>query len=221
MKFIEQSAEIIATNGGDKPLELIELCARTCYQSQDKITEGSAEKMVNMLANSGHLAMIEHLVITMRLITSRGVTHELVRHRMASYAQQSTRYCDSKNMHIIIPSWLRGNNVNSLYENYIKGRISPLSDTDICNKIEDYFLAVFYIEIAYNNMLKHGATKQEARGILPNDLATEIIVTANAREWLHILSLREDKAAHPDIQYLASLIRNRLSDYCPVLFEKK
>ena len=221
MKFIEQSAEIIATNGGDKPLELIELCARTCYQSQDKITEGSAEKMINMLVKNGHLAMIEHLVITMRLITSRGVTHELVRHRMASYAQQSTRYCDSKDMHIIIPSWLRGNDANLLYENYINMKMHPSSNLYMCNRTESYFTVLSYIERGYNYMLEQGSTKQEARGILPNDLATEIIVTANAREWLHILSLREDKAAHPDIQYLASLIRNRLTDYCPVLFEKR
>jgi thymidylate synthase (FAD) len=221
MKFIEQSAEIIATNGGNKPLELIELCARTCYQSQDKITEGSAEKMVNMLVKNGHLAMIEHLVVTMRLITSRGVTHELVRHRMASYAQQSTRYCDSKNMHIIIPSWLRGNDVNSLYENYIEINMTPSSDVYLCNRVESYFTVLSYIEKGYNYMLEQGSTKQEARGILPNDLATEIIVTANAREWMHILSLRDDKSAHPDMQYLASLIRKQLSDYCPVLFEKK
>jgi len=221
MKFIEQSAEIIATNGGDKPLELIELCARTCYQSQDRITEGSAEKMVNMLVKNGHMAMIEHLVVTMRLITSRGVTHELVRHRMASYAQQSTRYCDSKDMHIIIPSWLQEYDVNSLYERYMTGKLLPPKDLEMYKRIERYFSVLSWIEDGYNKMLESGAKKQEARGVLPNDLATEIIVTANAREWLHILSLREDKAAHPDIQYLASLIRNRLSDYCPVLFEKK
>jgi|WetSurMetagenome_2_1015567.scaffolds.fasta_scaffold01488_23 thymidylate synthase (FAD) len=221
MKFIEQSAEIITTNGGDKPLELIELCARTCYQSQDKITEGSAEKMVNMLVKNGHMAMIEHLVITMRLITSRGLTHELVRHRMASYAQQSTRYCDSKDMHIIIPSWLRGNDVNSLYNNYIKIKMPPSPDVYLCNRVESYFTVLSHIEKGYNYMLEQGSTKQEARGIFPNDLATEIIVTTNAREWLHILSLRDNKAAHPDMQYLASIVRKQLTNYCPILFEKK
>lgn len=215
MTFIEPSAEIIATNS-DKPLQLIEQCARTCYQSQDRITEGSADRMVKTLLKNGHLAMLEHLVITMRLDTSRSVTHELVRHRLASYAERSTRYCDSKDMVICTPAWGKGEDFNKFYNIWNHGlaymSVPPTSFLYI------YFITLQNTEELYNKMLERGATKQQARGILPNDLATEIVVTANAREWMHILELRTAKDAHPDMQLLMNKVKNLLKDYCPIIF---
>lgn len=212
MTFIEPSAEIIATNS-DHPLQFIEQCARTCYQSQDKITDGSAERMIKMLVSKGHLAMIEHLVITMRLITSRGVSHELVRHRVASYAERSTRYCDSKDMHICTPAWADCCDMNNKYH-YWRNKNGLTND-----RYTPYFTSLSITESAYNNLLELGATKQEARGILPNDLATEIIVTANAREWMHILELRTAPDAHPDMQLIMKYAKQELNKYCPELFK--
>lgn len=200
MTIIEQSAELIATNAL-QPARFIERIGRIAYQSYDKIDATSAERMVSTLLSRKHESVLEHLVCTIIGVTNRGVSHELVRHRIASYTQQSTRYVDEQDMTVIAPSWLSKYTDNPLiYSMWQRA----------ANSAEGY----------YRELRALGCTKQEARGILPNDLATEIAITMNAREWRHFLRLRTASDAHPDMILFAECCQHVLSDYYPTLFAK-
>jgi len=198
MKIIEQFAQIIATNTED-PLGFIEVCGRTAYKSHDKTKEGSDKRFVEMIIKNGHESVLEHLVITLSLTTSRGVMAELTRHRMASFTIQSTRYVSYKDgLDIIRPMWL---------------------DSATKHQESTWCLAMDDAEKRYKKLLVVDLKPEDARGVLPNDLATEIVMTANARELRHILKLRSAPAAHPDMRQLMCLIRKELHKYCPEVFE--
>lgn len=200
MNIIEQSAELIATNAL-QPAHFIERVGRIAYQSYDKIDATSAERMVSTLLSRKHESVLEHLVCTITGVTNRGVSHELVRHRIASYTQQSTRYVDAKDMTVIAPSWLSRYVTNSLvYDMWESAMLSA--------------------ERYYRELRGLGCTKQEARGVLPNDLATEIAITMNAREWRHFLRLRTASDAHPDMIVFAECCQQVLAGYYPKLFAK-
>jgi len=197
LRIVEQSAEIITTNAVD-PLPFLEMCGRTAYKSYDKISEGSDKRFVEMLIKNGHESVLEHLVITLRLVTSRGVMAELTRHRMASFTVQSTRYVSyEKEIPVILPMWLDSSTVDQevTWEN-----------------------AIYKAEQRYKELLVMGRKPEDARGVLPNDLATEIVMTANARELRHILKLRTAKGAHPDMRCLMYKISAELDEYCPEVF---
>ncbi len=176
MIIIEQGYEILTpiSENGLVELQTIELAARLCYKSEDKITEDgeSAKRLVKMLIDKGHLAMIEHSQLSVKFTTDRGVSHEIVRHRLPSFAQASTRYCNYSNgkfggeITVIRPSWVDSHD-----------RAVYLMWQSACERAET----------AYMDMIAEGCTPQEARSVLPNSLATEIVVTANYREWRHIL----------------------------------
>lgn len=203
MTFIEPKAELVTTNiplmhienkgfvveTKYKTVEFLANCARTCYQSYGKSNVDNDLKLVKHLIKSGHHSVLEHLTITMRLVTSRMVTHELVRHRLASYSERSTRYCDSKNLHIVKPCW---------YEN--------------ASEIARVFYATHMQEVEndYNHLIANGCTKENASSILPNDTATEIVVTANAREWRHIFKMRLDRAARPEMRQVMQLAKDEM-----------
>lgn len=197
MKFIEPRAEFVATNVKENVIGFLANCARTCYQSYDKSTPESDLKLIKGIIKSGHHSVLEHLTITMRLVTSRMVTHELVRHRLASYSERSTRYCDSKDLQIVKPCWMQ---VDDVY--------------DLNSQIRQNFLvykALFeHIERAYNMLLDNGCTKENASSILPNDTATEIVVTANAREWRHIFEVRLAQNARPEIRQVMQLAKDEM-----------
>lgn len=208
MKIIEQSFEILdpISEGGIEELKKIEKIGRTCYKSEDKITSDgeSAKKFVQMLIQNGHEAMIEHVNISVKFVTDRGVSHELVRHRIASFAQESTRYC-----------------------NY--GKLSKFPDGLVFIKpvfyeegTEDYKeweTACSDSEFWYCQALKRGATPQMARSVLNNSLKTEIIMTCNLREWRNVLKLRCSKAAHPQIRELMKSLLFELHHRIPVVFD--
>lgn len=184
--------------------ESIEEAARLCYKSEDKICEGSAEKMINRLLNAEpdpHKAMIEHGVASMHFITDRGVTHELVRHRLASYAQESTRYC---------------NYSLDKFEKAIS-IIQPPCLTELGKQA--WIRAVISAEQEYFNMLESGETPQIARSVLPNCLKTEIIITTNFTEWLHIFKLRRSVKAHPQIKEVMDIAFQILHEKCPTVFK--
>jgi thymidylate synthase (FAD) len=219
MKIIDPSVEILTPINREMILTLIEKAGRVCYKSEEKITEGSASKIIPSWIKSGHESVIEHYNISVKFICDRGVTHELVRHRLASFSQESTRYCNygaekfGKEITVVKPSW------------YIPkleycGDISAESTVynQVCKQIawED---AMIHAERAYFEMLKNGATAQEARAVLPNSLKTEIVVTANLREFRHILNLRCSKAAHPDIRYIMLILLKELNGKLPEIFE--
>jgi len=212
MKIIKQSHQILSIS--DNILGALEVAGRTCYKSEDKITSNSSEKFVKMLINNGHHAMIEFGDITIKFITNRGVTHELVRHRMCSFAQESTRYVryDGK-MEFIQPVWFS----EEMLGYHILNAFDPLlipTDPELV-----FLKSLCEAEEAYKQLIKIGWQPQQAREVLPNSLKTEIVVKANIREWRHIFSLRCAKAAHPQIRALMLSCMKELQHKLPIIFE--
>jgi len=200
MRVVQQSAEVLAVS--PEPLLLIERAGRTCYKSEDKITEESAEKFVKMIMKRGHESVLEHGSATIKFITDRGVTHELVRHRIASFSQESTRFCNYGNSDEITV-------------------IEPL-DLPTDKAWKRWSFACRSAEESYLAMLKEGASPQWARSILPNSLKTEIITTANFREWRHIFKLRfvgTAGAPHPQIKELMGKALEQMKKNVPIIFD--
>lgn len=187
MKIIKPTFIIESLIDNESIIKHLERAGRTAYKSEDKITENSAARFISMIINRGHLSVIEHSFISVRIICDRGISHEIVRHRLASYTQESTRYC-----------------------NYSKGKFgSEITVIEPCfwdpqdQKYQIWKETVSNIEANYNKLISLGATPQEARSILPNSLKTEIMMTMNLREWLHFFKLRTAKAAHPQMREIA------------------
>jgi len=203
MKIIEPYHEILSEIDGGKILRNIELCGRVCYKSEDRITEGSAEKFVSMILKSGHESVLEHEKVTVRIVCDRGVTHEIVRHRIASYSQESTRYCNySKDKF--------GNEITF---------IRPFFWTDDEEEYKVWKETMQEIENAYNRLISLGAKPEEARSILPNSVKTEIMVTMNLREWRHFFRLRTSERAHPQMREVAVPLLEDFKKKIPVVFD--
>lgn len=202
MKLIDQSFTIedLGAENGYAILKKIEAAGRTCYKSEDKTTAGSAEKFVKGLIKSGHHSVIEHHNVTARIVTNRGVTHEIVRHRLAAYSQESTRYCNYGGDHVqyITPVWW--NHLSMTQQAMFVG---------LCSMAED----------AYKELLNLGWSPQQAREVLPNALKTEIVVTTNLREWRHIFKLRCSQASHPQMVALMLSGLTQMHDIIPVVFD--
>lgn len=203
MRIIEPSVEILTPIDGEAILKMLESVGRTCYKSEDKIQEGSAEKFISNIVKLGHEAVIEHYNITVKFICDRGVTHEIVRHRLASYCQESTRYCNYANdkfngeITVIKPMFLEvGTDGWELWH-------------DACAMAEKF----------YFDLLDFGCTPQEARAVLPNSLKTELVMTANIREFRHFFNLRCSKAAHPQMREVANMLLKEFKERIPVLFD--
>lgn len=182
------------------PLEIIEAAGRTCYKSEDKITQDSARKFVEMVLKRGHESVIEHASASVRFITNRGVTHELVRHRLCAFSQESTRYVNygGTAIQFIKPVWWEG--------------------TD-CVGRDLWESAMIVAEEVYGNLIKSGWRPEQAREVLPNSLKTEIVTTANLREWRHIFRLRTSNAAHPQMRDLMRSCLAGFQSEVPVLFD--
>jgi len=180
-------------------METLERAARTCYKSEDKIADGSAEKLIAALIKNGHHSVLEHVNISVRIITDRAVTHELVRHRLASYSQESTRYVKYDDVEVIRPVWF-----------------DDLSEFD--SSINTWKSAMMVTENHYRYLIERGWRPEQARTVLPNSLKTEIFVTANVREWRHIFKLRCSKKAHPQIRVLMLNMLKEFVREWPVLF---
>jgi thymidylate synthase (FAD) len=197
----------------DKPLETIERAGRTCYKSEDKITENSAETFVRMLLRRGHHAMIEHASASYKVICDRGVTHEIVRHRLFSYAQESIRYCNYKDgVTFIIPCWFPKEFNEGVY------RDADVWATHWQREIAVWLRHLYACESAYIKLIEQWSP-QQARSVLPNALKTEIVITGNLREWMHFFKLRTDKAAHPQMQEVANMLLEDIRNRIPVIFE--
>ena len=202
MKIIEPYIIVEDERDADKIIRDIERAGRTCYKSEDKISELSAEKFIKNILKRGHESVIEHEKITVRIVCDRGVTHEIVRHRIASYSQESTRYCNYSADKF-------GNEITF---------IKPCfwNDEDINMKIWKDSMA--FIEKKYFEMLKCGAKPEEARSVLPNSLKSEIVVTMNLRQWRHFFRLRCSDAAHPQMREVAQMILKEFKKLLPVIF---
>ncbi len=203
MKIIRPSHEVLFVPDWKAMLENIELAGRTCYKSEDKITPDSAGEFVRRIIKMGHTSVIEHSSVTVRFICDRGVTHEIVRHRLASYSQESTRYC-----------------------NYSKGRhggeitvIRPFFWDEDSKEYAVWLRSMQAAEDAYMELIKAGAGPQEARSVLPNSLKTEIVMTCNLREWRHVFSLRCAPPAHPQMRESMLPLLEEFHAKIPVVFD--
>lgn len=218
MKIVKQSAELIGLhtpvsyNGfsgewdsnieGQNPEKLIERSGRVCYKSEDKITSDSHIAFIDMIAKRQHESVIEHSCATFLIVCDRGVSHEIVRHRIASYSQESTRYC-----------------------NYSKDKfgneITVIEPPGLDEVSRGHWLnAVHVAEVVYQKMLEQKMAPQIARSVLPTCLKTEVVMTANFREWRHFLKLRTAPSAHPQMREVAKIIGEVLKKVAPTVFKE-
>lgn len=205
MKIIQPSVTLISPPSREELYQKIELAGRTCYKSEDKITDESAEMFIIMLLTRGHEAMLEHGSITAKFVCDRGISHEIVRHRIASYAQESTRYCNysqdkfGSEITVIKPCFSSWDWAHYVWE-------------QACQDAERH----------YFQLLSMGASPQEARSVLPNSLKTEIVVTMNVREWRHFFRLRAigiTGAPHPQMKQVATMAFTEFKERWPALFK--
>ena len=203
MKIINAYYSIETPIDGAEILKRIEKAGRTCYKSEDRITEESAENFIRMLIERGHESVLEHESITVRFVCDRGISHEIVRHRLASYSQESTRYCNYINDRF-------GYEITFIKPCFLKeGTVAYVL----------WITAMHLANIMYSDMLSEGCTPQEARSVLPNSTKTEVVMTANLREWRHFLKLRTAKAAHPQMRELTVPLLHELQERIPVVFD--
>lgn len=203
MKIVESGFELITPVNYKAVLKRIEQCGRVCYKSEGKTTKDSAESFVRMLIARGHESVLEHCVLTVKITCDRGVSHELVRHRLASYSQESSRYC-----------------------NYGKDEfggeitfIKPSTITPECSTYPVWRSAMLAAENTYFALLNIGCTPQEARSVLPNSTKTEVMMTTNIREWREILRQRTSDAAHPDMRKIMRPLLSFFIENYTALFE--
>ena len=200
MKVIKPSVEIMTTEDYISMIKRIELAGRTCYKSEENVKEDSAERFIMAIMNKKHESVLEHANVTVRVICDRGVTHEIVRHRIASYSQESTRYC---------------NYANDKFGN----EITVIEPCFLENGTENYdlwFNSCENAEKMYFKMLENGMTPQEARSVLPNSLKTEIVMTMNIRSWRNFFKLRCSKDAHPQMREVAEMIFREFNAKYPI-----
>lgn len=203
MKIIEPSFEILQISEGEFILKHIETAARTCYKSEDKIADGSAYGLLKGLLKSGHHSVFEHASVSVRIVCDRGITHEIVRHRLSSFSQESTRYANyskkkfGKEITVIRPFFWREEE----------------------ERYKIWKAAMEEAEKAYLKLIEMGASAQEARSVLPNSMKTEIVVTANLRQWRNTFNLRCSKASHPQIRQIMLPMLKEFHKRIPVIFD--
>ena len=205
MKIIPASYEIMYIDYRD--ILRIEDAARVCYKSEGNVSNGSAERIIKKLIESGHEAMLEHSSLTVKFIVDRGISHEIVRHRLANFAQESTRYC---------------NYSQDKFEHEITVIRPCFLDDNSTGKYNTWCRAMVAAENAYFTLLDQGCTPQEARDVLPTSLKTELVVTANYREWRHILKLRAAGTTgkpHPQMVEVMLPLLKELQTKIPVVFD--
>ena len=219
MNILRAGFEILTpiSEGGIDELKHIEKIGRVCYKSEGKITKDgeSAKKFVKMLIDRGHEAMIEHSSLSVRFTVDRGVSHELVRHRIASFAQESTRYVNYS-----LDKF--GNEINVInirdgidLDNKMKNMDSSIIDAIL----REWFSAMKDAEKHYMKMIELGATPQIARSVLPNSTKTEITITANYREWRAFFKLRVPTTAHPQMREVTIPLLKELKNRLPIIFD--
>ena len=202
MKIIDASVELVNELDAEKIMKHIERAGRVCYKSESRISDKSAEKFIANIIKSGHESVIEHVSLTFKIICDRGITHEIVRHRLASYSQESSRYCDYS---------------NDKFDGELTF-IRPCFWTEDDENFQIWKETMQFLEEKYLTMRKNGVRPEQARSILPNSLKTEIFMTANLREWRHFLKLRTSNRAHPQMREVALKIYKILNENLPIIF---
>lgn len=205
MKVVRTSWSFEGTYDGEVILKMLEAAGRTCYKSEDKITESSARRFVDMITHvKKHESVLEHQSISVRVICDRGISHEIVRHRIGAYSQESTRYCNyckdkfNEEITVICPAHL-----------------DKKSDIDAMV----WAKAMKNAEKSYFELIDLGWTPQEARGVLPTELKTELVITYNLRQWRHFFQMRCSTAAHPQMRVLALSMLKSFKETIPVVFD--
>ena len=210
MNIVKQSWSYIRKPDGADVLKVIEEAGRTCYKSEGKIKDGSADGFVRGIIMSGHESVIEHEKVSVRIICDRGCSHQIVRHRIAAYSQESTRFCSydqdrfGKQITVILPIWF--------YDDYEK-------DVTDLPPYQFWKQACEFAEISYFALLQLGQKPQQARGVLPTSLKTELVVTYNMREWRHFFKERCQPAADVPLRTLALDMLSHFKEDFPVLFD--
>ena len=218
MKIIEPSVQLEDNIDEQAILKKIERIGRVRYKSENRITKDSAERFVKSILDRGHESVLEHVSISVRVICDRGVSHEIVRHRVASYSQESTRYCNyskdkfNNELTFIKPCWFKYSTSDIMQE-------EDFYDSEMNESDKDWLHHMKRCENIYFDMLQHGATPEQARSILPNSLKTEIVMTMNLREWRHFLKLRTSNRAHPQTREIANMILEAFKSKIPVVFD--
>lgn len=231
MNIIKPTYEVLFMDLDDPNIDndickRIEKAGRYCYVSESK--ENSAQNFVSKLIKHHHDAMLEHAHMTVLFTVDRGITHEMVRHRLASFAQESTRYCNysqdkfNNEITVIEPVWYNG--VSKEFKDKVAKAVSD-KVWPVCSGLEkryaQWYFEVKYAEESYFEMLKEGATPQEARSVLPTSTKAYLVVTANMREWRHILNLRAagvTGAPHPQMLEVMVPLLNELRASLPTIF---
>jgi thymidylate synthase (FAD) len=205
MEIVKQSIERLypqTQEQADEGLRLLERAGRTCYKSEAKITDDSSQKFAKMILGRQHDSVVEHLTASYKIICDRGVSHEIVRHRIGtSYSQESTRYVsyNKRGLQFIDP---------------VSAFASMTED-----QLDIWFIAMTEAEANYKAMIDGGCTPELARSVLPNSTKTEIVMTANLRAWRHFIELRTSPKAHPQMREIANMIFWDLSALWPCIFE--
>lgn len=217
-------------------LRLIETAGRTCYKSEQRMGPETAPEFVRRIVARGHESVLEHSLVTVRFVVDRGVSHELVRHRLAAYSQESTRYCDygGQRLSFVIPPWLDlspgryGLSGGATPEwqctpaaaatAEAAGAGAPTPLTAIEPAARAWLAALAAATQAYEGLRALGWAPQQARAVLPHALKTDIVVSANFREWRHILRLRSAAAAHPQIREVMLPLLRAFAALYPALF---
>ena len=193
MRIIKPSVSIESNISYEEALRIVENATRVCYKSEDKIKEGSAEKLIRGIIKAKHFGCIEHVSLTVKFICDRACSHQLVRHRLMSFNQKSQRYCKEDNLEVIKPEGLKNTAIW----------------LESCRQAEN----------AYAELIRRGEKPEVARGVLPNSTATEIYATANLREWRHFFELRCHRTAQLYIRSLALSLLCQMFEQYPVFFE--
>ena len=177
--------------------QLIELAGRTAYQSQNRITEDSSKKFITTLVKMGHESVLEHASATFKISgISRACSHQLVRHRLASFTQRSQRYVSEKEFEYVEPESIKNNEAAHIIFNSV----------------------IQYSNVSYKALKDLGIKNEDCRSILPNACTTELIITSNLREFRHIILLRNSKFAQEEIKLLSKEILKILKKNAPNCF---
>lgn len=202
MQIIKPKVLIPAGQLDERVIKKLERYARVCYKSEDSAGAFTDPNFLKSLVARGHESVIEHEKVTVMFITDRGVSHELVRHRVGSYSQESTRYCNySKGKY--------GSEITVIEPFFFKGKAAYHTWETACRNAEQSYL----------ELIANGCTAQEARSVLPNSLKTEVVVTYNFREWRHFLKLRAAAASHPQMKQIAIPLLLHFREQLGVLFD--
>ena len=202
MKIVKASFQLTEPVDPKSIMERLETYGRICYKSESKISGDSADGFIERIIKSGHESVIEHEKITVKIICDRGVSHEIVRHRIASYSQESTRYCNyardrfGSELTFIEPVfWQEGSEEYTIWKNQMQSA-----------------------EDSYIKLISAGVSAEQARSVLPNSLKTELVMTMNLREWRHFFKLRTSKSAHPQMREICVPLALHFKQLLPVIF---